>query len=89
MDKSVFEDFPYVFSTSCKNVSCKHFDKCRARGIDGGRKGSVVDEHGGNGTEMEAEKSCVGTGRTPRVEKDRDVDTGTNRIEASCASGKV
>ena len=39
--------------------------------------------------EMEADKSCVGAGRTPRVEKNRDIDAGTNGIEASCVSGKV
>ena len=89
MDKGLLEEFPSVFSTSCKNDSCKDVDNCRARGIDGGRKGSVVDEHGGNVTEMEAEKICVGKGRTPRVEEDRDFDTVVNGIETSGASGNI
>ena len=75
--------------TSCNIDSCTEIDSCKARGINGGRKGAVVDEHGWDGTEMEAEKSCVGTGRTPRVEEERDVDTGTSAVEASFASGKV
>ena len=36
---------------------------------------------------MDAEIKCVGTGRIPRVEMDRDVDTG--EIEESCVSEKV
>ena len=76
-------DIPSVFSASCDT------DSCKARGINGGRKGAVVDEHGGDGTEIEAEKICVWKGRTPRVEGDRDVDTGTNGTGTSDASGKL
>ena len=41
--------------------------------------GAVLDQHARNGTEKEAESRCVGTGRTPKVERDRDVDTGTGQ----------
>ena len=65
-------EFPTWF-TSCKKDCC-------TRGIHGGRKGAVLDQHGGSETEMEAEIRCVRTGRTPR-EMDRDVDTGTSELE--------
>ena len=68
-------------------MSCK--SDCCARGIHGGRKGAVVDQHGGNGTEMEAENKCVGAGRTPKVEADGDFDEGTGEIGPSFASEKV
>ena len=56
MGKDSEHEFRSV-STSCRN------DCCKARCINGGRKGAVVDQHGGDGTEMEAENRCVGSGR--------------------------
>ena len=53
-------------------MSCKKY--CCARGIHGGRNGAVLDQHDGNGTEVEDESRCIGTGRNPRVDMDRDVD---------------
>ena len=68
-------EFPCL-STSCKNGCC-------GRGVHGGGNGAVLDQHGGDGTEMDAEIGFVGTGRTPRVEMDRYADTGTGEIEES------
>ena len=81
VDMDSTREFP-CFDRSCKSDSC-------ARGIRGGMNGAAIDEHGGNRTEIEAELRCVGTGWTPRAEKDRGFDTCKGEGVESFVSEKV
>ena len=56
-----------LFSTACR------------RDMHGGGNGVVTSRHGEGGMEKEADNRFAGTGRTPKVERDRGVDEGMGK----------